>query len=190
MTSSYINWTWLKPSTWSRQAVLDECSVHFPEILSWVSWCYGSHPELWHPMGHLSLQPGVQQVDPLGPMLFSLVLQKLVATIDADEECLLLQAWYLDDGMLAGKWSAILRVLHLIEELGHHMGLFVSYSNCEVFSPQVEKHRNCRDMCAWQIWIMVCQKIVPVQTIEYDPQSVLRSSLVVKWGDLRKIIFC
>ena len=27
-------------------------------------------------------------IDPLGPMLFSLVLQKLVATIAADEECL------------------------------------------------------------------------------------------------------
>ena len=76
----------------SRQAVLDECSAFLPEILPWVSWCYGSHPELWHPMGHLSSQPGVQQGDPLGPMLLALVLQKLISTID---ECfqLLLQAW-------------------------------------------------------------------------------------------------
>ena len=51
----------------SRQAVLDECSVFSPEILPWVSWCYGSYPELWHPMGHLSSQSGVQQVDPWGP---------------------------------------------------------------------------------------------------------------------------
>ncbi|KAL5474501.1 hypothetical protein EMCRGX_G026456 [Ephydatia muelleri] len=45
---------------------------------------------------------GVQQGDPLGPMLFALVLQKLISTIDADGECLqlLLQAWYLDDGVL------------------------------------------------------------------------------------------
>ena len=51
----------------SRQAVLDECSAFFPKILPWVPWCYGSHPELWHPMGHLSSQSGVQQGDPLGP---------------------------------------------------------------------------------------------------------------------------
>ena len=24
----------------SRQAVLDECAQHFPELLAWVSWCY------------------------------------------------------------------------------------------------------------------------------------------------------
>ena len=105
----------------SRQAVLDECSVLFPEILSYVSWCYGSHPELWHPMGHLSSQTGV----PLGPMLFSLVLQKLVATIDADEKCLhlLLQAWYLNDVVLADKQSVVLRALHLIKELGYNFFL-------------------------------------------------------------------
>ena len=70
-------------------------------------------------MGHLSSQSDVQQGDPLGPMLFALVLQKLISTIDADDECLqlLLQAWYLDDGVLAGKRSAVLRALHLIEEL-------------------------------------------------------------------------
>ena len=27
----------------SRQAVLDECAAFFPELLPWVSWCYGSH---------------------------------------------------------------------------------------------------------------------------------------------------
>ena len=70
----------------SRQAVLDECSALFPDILPWVSWCYGSYQELWHPMGHLSSQSGVQQGDPLGPMLFALVLQKLISTIDADDE--------------------------------------------------------------------------------------------------------
>ena len=38
--------------------------------------------------------------------------------------------------MLAGKHSAVLRALHLIEELGPYMGLFINVSKCEVFSPQ------------------------------------------------------
>ena len=36
----------------SHQAVLDECSVHLPELLPWASWCYGQHPILWHTMGN------------------------------------------------------------------------------------------------------------------------------------------
>ncbi|KAL5505423.1 hypothetical protein EMCRGX_G006854 [Ephydatia muelleri] len=128
----------VSPIILSLQAVLDECSAFFPEILPWVSWCYGSHPELWHSIGHLSSQSGVQQGDPLGPRLFALVVQKLISTIDADNECLqrLLQAWYLDDGELAGKRSAVLRALNLIEELGPHIGLVINNSKCEVFSPQ------------------------------------------------------
>ena len=35
----------------SRQALLEECAVHFPELLPWVGWCYGSRSTLWHPLG-------------------------------------------------------------------------------------------------------------------------------------------
>eukprot|EP00731_Ephydatia_muelleri_P031244 Em0022g758a len=84
----------------------------------------------------ISSQSGVQQGDPLGPMLFALVLHKLVTSIDADDDCLqlLLEAWYLDDGVLAGKRSAVIRALHLIEDLGPHLGLYINFSKCELFS--------------------------------------------------------
>ncbi|KAL5517866.1 hypothetical protein EMCRGX_G003497 [Ephydatia muelleri] len=54
----------------SRDAVLQECANHFPDLLPWVAWCYGSHPFLWHTMGQLTSQSGVQQGDPLGPFLW------------------------------------------------------------------------------------------------------------------------
>ena len=85
----------------SRQALLDECATFFPELLPWASWCYGSHPLLWHSLGQLSSEAGVQQGDPLGPLFFALVLHKVVSAIDADD--LLFQAWFLDDGVLAGR---------------------------------------------------------------------------------------
>ena len=89
----------------SRQAVLDECAQHFPELLAWASWCYGQHPILWHSLRSLTSQTGVQQGDPLGPFMFALVLQKMVTTIHTDEACagLLQNAWYLDDGSIAGE---------------------------------------------------------------------------------------
>ena len=97
---------------------------------------------MWHPMGQVSSQSGVQQGDPLGPMLFALVLHKLVTSIEVDDDCLhlILEAWYLDDGVLAGERSAVIRALHLIEELGPYLGLHINFSKCELFSRNGNSH--------------------------------------------------
>ena len=121
----------------SRQAFLSECSLHFPELYPWVLWCYGQHPILWHPMGTLTSECGVQQGDPLGPLLFCLVLNILVKDICSDPNCahLSFHSWYLDDGVVAGPSLAVQKVLALIEEKGPPLGLLVNFSKCEVFSP-------------------------------------------------------
>eukprot|EP00731_Ephydatia_muelleri_P023392 Em0015g975a len=96
----------------SRQAFLSECSLHFPELYPWVLWCYGQHPILWHPMGTLTSECGVQQGDPLGPLLFCLVLNILVKDICSDPNCanLSFHNWYLDDGVVAGPSLAVQKV--------------------------------------------------------------------------------
>ena len=67
--------------------------------------------------------------------MVALVLHKLVASMEADDECfdLLLQAWYLGDGALASR-PAVLRALHLIEEMGPALGLHGYLAKCELFS--------------------------------------------------------
>ena len=65
----------------SRQAFLDKCAAHFPEVLPWALWCYWQHPVLWHPLDIISSETGVQQGDLLEPLLFSLVLHRVVSTI-------------------------------------------------------------------------------------------------------------
>ena len=72
----------------------------------------------------------------MGPMLFALVLHKLVTSIEVDDDCLhlILEAWYLEDGVLAWERSTVIRVLHLIEGLGPHLGLHINISKCELFS--------------------------------------------------------
>ena len=43
-------------------------------------------------------------------------------------------ACFLDDGVLAGTKSAVLRAMHLIEELGPPFGIFINLAKCELFS--------------------------------------------------------
>eukprot|EP00731_Ephydatia_muelleri_P037154 Em0403g3a len=44
-----------------HEAVLNACALHIPELLPWSQWCYGQHPALWHSLGTISSEIGVQQ---------------------------------------------------------------------------------------------------------------------------------
>eukprot|EP00731_Ephydatia_muelleri_P021902 Em0014g493a len=118
----------------SRQALLSECAKHFPELFPWVSWCYGQHPLLWHSLGCLTSESGVQQGDPLGPLLFSLVLNILVKAISTTCSNLLNHAWYMDDGVLAGPRATLCRAITLLQSEGPALGIHINMSKCEVFS--------------------------------------------------------
>ncbi|KAL5506409.1 hypothetical protein EMCRGX_G008040 [Ephydatia muelleri] len=120
----------------SRQALLDECRAHFSELFQWAAGCYGDHPLLLSAMGTLRSESGVQQGDPLGPLLFCLVLDKVVTAIAADSICsqLLFHSWYMDDGVIAGTKQAALQALSIIKQLGPPLGLFINTSKCELFS--------------------------------------------------------
>ena len=117
----------------SKQAVLNAVNLHFPELLSWSTWCYGQYPILWHTLSSITSESGVQQGDPLGPLLFCLVLHQVVCATATDSECasLLFHRWYIDDGVVAGPISAVLRVLSIIKDLGPPLGLHINLSKCE-----------------------------------------------------------
>ena len=90
----------------SRQALLDECHSHFPELMPWASWCYGQHLRLFYSMGTISFETG-QQRDPWG--------QKLVAS-DEELSQLLYHKLYMDDVIVAGSEKAVARVIAILKE--------------------------------------------------------------------------
>ena len=71
---------------------------------------------------------GVQQGDPLGQLLFALVLHPLIHQI-RDSCKLLLHAWYLDDETLVGDSEEVAKALDIIQvfrpELGFEFGRHV-----------------------------------------------------------------
>ena len=68
---------------------------------------------------------GVQQDDPLGPLLFSLVLQKIINKIV--EECpdLLINSWYFHDNTLVGDSNTINKVLQILYTHGPPKKVFI-----------------------------------------------------------------
>ena len=57
----------------SRTSFLS-CHSDLPELFAWVQWCYCCAGELYFRPHYILFTTSVQQDDPLGPLLFSLVL--------------------------------------------------------------------------------------------------------------------
>ena len=92
---------------------------------------------LLHSLGTISSESGVQQGDPMGSLLFCLVLQKLVSAIAEDKDCssLLFHKWYIDDSVIAGPKQAVAHALSIIQDLGPPLGLHINIAKCELYSP-------------------------------------------------------
>ena len=136
----------------SRAHVLRLVQKHFPGLARWVHFCYGSEdPFLWLGSAELRSQEGVQQGDPLGPLLFATVIQSLIAEIREKCPNLVLNEWYLDDGVLAGRQVDVLRALGIIQESGPGLGMDLNMSKNEIvkfsdapdgFPPEFIRFRN------------------------------------------------
>jgi hypothetical protein len=116
----------------SRSAFLKIVQYCLPSLFPFISSCYESPSHLlFGASDFISSAEGVQQGDPLGPALFSLVLQALILKID--DECNLdLNCWYLDDGVLIGTPIELQKVVNIISNFG--AGVFLNPKKCELFS--------------------------------------------------------
>ena len=70
---------------------------------------------------------GVQQGDPLGPLLFCITIQQLIVDLRAD-----FKVFYLDDGILGGSLGDVLTDIQQIEESAAELDLQLNFNKCEL----------------------------------------------------------
>ena len=80
----------------------------------------------------IDCQTGVQQGDPLAPLLFSMGLQGALESVEGTEGHN--QVWYLDDGGLRGRASVVSAAFDALCGQLLARGLRVNTNNCEVYT--------------------------------------------------------
>ena len=112
-----------------RDKLLEAVKTYIPDLLPYMHSAYSSPSILLWDDVQLSSAEGIQQGDPLGPMLFCLGIHNLVSSLSSE-----LNVFYLDDGTIGCDLWGIQEDLARIENAGKSLGLVLNISKSEVIS--------------------------------------------------------
>ena len=115
-------------NTVHRDAMLRAVQTHLPHYFRYVWQMYRYPSQLSFGKFVLESASGVQQGDPLAPLLFCLVTQQLTQSMASP-----LNTWYLDDGTVGGSVEVVLTDLELVIQKGREVGLDLNLAKCEAF---------------------------------------------------------
>ena len=111
----------------SRRAVLRKTKELVPSALPYTLQAYKQATTLFFGDFRLTSECGVQQGDPLGPLLFSIAIHDLAVSLQSE-----MKVWYLDDVTVGGEPSDVLMDLRKIQSESKEIGLSLNNSESEV----------------------------------------------------------
>lgn len=127
-----------------RDAFLGAVANTVPDIYRFCHIAYRHTSVLIYGQHAIESQEGVQQGDPLGPLLFCLAVHPLLLSLTSD-----LTIGYMDDLTLGGSQSTVAADVATIRSSAASLGLHLNPSKCEVIScrqaisnPQFEGFRQ------------------------------------------------
>ena len=116
----------------SRQRVFEAVRRRCPQAAFWFESCYSHHSKLFIGESLLGSQRGLQQGDPCGPAGFCWAVHDV---LEAIEEFVEWQAWYLDDGVLVGTPEQLHNALETLISGMSLCGLEVNLDKCVIWGP-------------------------------------------------------
>lgn len=111
-----------------RDSMLDIAQNKVPLLYAFLWQAYSQPTNLYHNSELILSQSGVQQGDPLGPLLFSLVLQPIISKLTSP-----LNLFYLDDGTLGGDPEIVLSDFIKLVDACKSVGLIINPDKCELY---------------------------------------------------------
>jgi hypothetical protein len=111
-----------------RDCILKEVQCHNPLLYPYLYQCYRNSSTLFFGDHLISSPVGAQQRDPCRPMIFSLLIQPIILSLDSQ-----LNIWYLDDGTLADYPEVVLSDFKKVINLSRKIGLELNFNKCEIF---------------------------------------------------------
>ncbi len=110
-----------------RDYMLEEAQKVIPAIYPFVLQAYNNDADLLYLDTVIKSSVGVQQGDPLGPLLFCMAINPLVKQLESP-----LNIWYLDDGNLGGPIDVIMKDVARVQDFREMSGLQLRLDKCEM----------------------------------------------------------
>ena len=112
-----------------RDSMLEAVALHVPEILQFCHSSYAHPTNLLYDLHTISSEEGVQQGDPLGPLLFCLTIQPILGSLTSK-----LLLGYLDDITIGGDVENVAADIERVRSEGVAVGLCLNVKKCEVIT--------------------------------------------------------